>query len=286
MYRNICFTINNWTVDDIDSLLKAKYTYIICGFEVGAEGTPHIQGYMELKSQSRLSTIKKFMPRGHIEKRMGTQEEAIDYCKKDNNFIEDGSLKIQGKRNDLDQVRRIALEDGMRTITESCNFQQIRVAEKFLSYNEEPRNFKPLVVWIHGPTGTGKSKLARELCDSDDIYTKNTGTKWWDGYDKHECVIIDDFRPSWWDITYMLGLIDRYEFRVEFKGGLRQFVAKKIIITSAMKPEDCYRNTGEAIGQLVRRLDIIENLVSDVSEVGGVILGAPLQLEDNILSDL
>lgn len=275
MYKSICFTINNWTVDDIEKLLNAKYTYVITGFEIGAEGTPHIQGYMELQSQSRLTTLKKFFPRAHIERRMGSQEQAINYCKKDNNFVEDGEYKVQGKRNDLDKVRTIALEQGMRAVTDTFNYQGIKVAEKFLTYNEEPRNWKPTVVWLWGKTGVGKSKLARELCDSDDIYTKNTGTKWWDGYDKHECVIIDDFRPSWWDITYMLGLLDRYEFKVEFKGGLRQFVPRKIIVTSALSPEECYRNTGEAIGQLVRRIDIIENLVSDVSEVEGGNTKAP-----------
>lgn len=272
MYRNICFTINNYLLEDIEKLLDIKYTYIICGFETGKEGTPHIQGYIELKSQSRLTTIKKYMPRAHIEPRKGTQEQAINYCKKENNWIQDGNIKKQGKRNDLDEVRSDALENGMRCVTSKYNIQGIRVAEKFLTYNEEPRNWKPLVIWLYGPTGIGKSKLARELLDSDDIYTKNIGSKWWDGYDKHENVIIDDFRPSWWDLTYMLGLIDRYEFKIEYKGGSRQFVPKTIIITSAFHPKECYIGTGEAIDQLIRRIDIIDNIVSKVSEVEEVIL--------------
>lgn len=276
MFRNICFTINNWTVEDIDNLLKTKYTYLICGFEEGKEGTPHIQGYLELKSQSRLATIKKTIPRGHIEQRRGTQEQAITYCKKDGNFVTDGKPKEQGTRTDLDICRRTALEEGMRAVTSQFNLQGIRVAEKYLTYNEEPRHWKPLVIWIWGPTGTGKSRMARELIDSDDIYTKNSGTKWWDGYDRHENVIIDDFRPSWWDITYMLGLLDRYEFKIEYKGGLRQFVPRTIIITSAFAPADCYKGTGECIEQLLRRVDITEKIVSEVSEVGGGNTSPPL----------
>lgn len=267
MFRNFCFTINNYSEEDYHNLLKIPAEYLIIGYETGEKGTPHIQGYIELKKRTRFETLKKMMPRAHIETRKGTSAQAADYCKKDGKYEEWGTRKMQGKRNDLDKVRECALNDGMRTVTSIYNTQQIRVAEKFLTYNEEPRNWKPLVIWIYGPTGTGKSKLARELITSEDIYTKNTGTKWWDGYDKHENVIIDDFRPSWWDITYMLNLIDRYEFRIEYKGGSRQFVPKTIIITSSLHPKDCYYNTGEAIDQLLRRIDIIENLVPNVPEV-------------------
>lgn len=276
MFRNTCITINNYSVDDIVNLLNIGHIYVIVGFEYSSTGTPHMQVYLELLKRTRLETLKKRLPTAHFEHRMGSQDQAIEYCKKEGNYIEDGNRRDQGHRSDLDTCRKLALEGGMQAVTAHCNFQGIRVAEKFLSYNESPRNWKPLVVWLYGPTGTGKSKMAREILESDDIYTKNSATKWWDGYDGHENVIIDDFRPSWWDITYMLGLLDRYEFQVEFKGGLRQFRARKIIVTSALPPRECYKGTGEAIDQLVRRVDIIEEFVPIVPEVGGVILDPPI----------
>ena len=150
------------------------------------------------------------------------------------------------------------------------NLQQIRIAEKYLTYCEEPRNWVPNVYWLYGPSGAGKSKRAREIC-KEDVYCKNNGTKWWDGYDNHEYVIIDDFRDSWWPITYMLALLDRYEFLVEYKGGYRQFRAKTIVVTSINHPDSMYANTGECRNQLARRL----TSVTDVSEVGGVILIPP-----------
>lgn len=267
--RNVVFTINNYTLEDICLCADAPWSYLVVGWEKGEEGTPHMQGYGELIKQTRFTTVKKYLPRAHIEGRRGTQDEAIKYCKKDGFFTEHGSRRQQGARNDLCKMRAAALEEGMRGVTAWANFQGIRVAEKFLSFNEEARDWAPEVYWLWGPTGVGKSRIARKLASNeDDVYTKNTATKWWDGYDGHETVIIDDFRPSWWDLTYMLGLLDRYEFRVETKGGHRQMRAKTIIVTSCLPPVRCYIGTGEAVSQLLRRVTL-------VTEVGGVILEPP-----------
>jgi len=267
--RTVCFTINNYTTDDIVGMSAIEWHYVIVGWECGENGTPHMQGYGELAKVTRWSSIKKSMPRAHLEGRKGSQKQAIDYSKKEGFYTEHGTPKKQGARGDLDRVRDDALEGGMRSVTTWGNMQQIRVAEKFLAHNEEARDWQPDVYWLWGATGTGKSRIARELCtNKDDVYVKNTATKWWDGYDGHENVIIDDFRPSWWDLTYMLGLLDRYEFRVETKGGHRQFKPKTIIVTSALPPATCYTGTGECVKQLLRR-------VSLVTEVGGVILDCP-----------
>lgn len=260
--RNVCFTINNYDVEDISrlaDLVETNCKYMIIGFEVGESGTPHIQGYVEFARQISFNVIKKkWLPVGHFEARRGTSKQAADYCKKEGNWLHFGELSRPGKRTDLDGVRETAQTEGMRAVTRTANFQEIRVAEKYLTYNEEARKWKPTVIWIWGPTGTGKSSTATELCKDGDTYRKNTATKWWDGYDGHENIIIDDFRPSWWDLTYMLGLLDRYEFQVEVKGGMRQIRARQIIITSAIAPEQCYLGTGEAVEQLLRRIDIIE----------------------------
>lgn len=278
--RCACFTINNYTLDDFFTLGAVDCQYLIVGAEVGASGTPHLQGYIEFKKATRFTTARKLLGgRAHIEIRKGPQEKAIDYCKKDGDWTERGERKIQGDRVDLDRVRELAHEGGMRAVSAYSNLQQIHVAEKYLTYNEEKRDWKPTVTWIWGPTGTGKSRKAREMLADVDYYTKNDGAKWWPGYDAHEAVIIDDFRDSWFTLTEMLSLLDRYEKVVEFKGGYRQFLARQIIVTSAFPPRQCYKNTGEAIEQLIRRIDTVIQLgepvdslqqsVADVAEVAG-----------------
>lgn len=267
MLRNFVVTINNPLSNgglEICDWLEEHAEFVILGCETGESGTFHWQGYVELRKPCRWATIERLAFRWHIERRLGTQSEAIKYCEKDGNYITFGKRRCQGQRGDLDRIRRIAHEDGLRTVCMVGTLQQIKVAEKFLTYCEEPRDWTPTVTWLWGRSGAGKSRRARELCN-DDVYTKNCGTKWWDGYDNHECVIIDDFRDSWWPITYMLALLDRYEFMVEYKGGLRQFRAKTIVITSIYHPESMYSNTGECKTQLARRL----TTVSEVAEVGG-----------------
>lgn len=276
--RCACFTLNNYTFDDLVRLggLKDHVKYLVMGAEVGEQGTPHLQGYVEFNKSIRFNSAKKLLgDRVHIEQRRGTQQQAIDYCKKDGDVWEMGTPGNQGKRVDLDNVRQLAMDGGMRAVSRTSSLQQIKVAEKYLTYNEEPRDWKPEVYWLWGKTGVGKSRRAREIAGDQDTYCKNDGTKWWTGYDGHEVVIIDDFRDSWWSLTEMLSLLDRYEKIVEYKGGHRQFKPRTIIVTSAMSPEACYKNTGERIDQLLRRIDHIIECVADVAEVGEVILGLP-----------
>jgi len=46
--------------------------------------------------------------------------------------------------------------------------------------------------WYWGPTGTGKSKTARETAP--DAFLK-TNTKWWDGYDQQDDVLLEELGP-------------------------------------------------------------------------------------------
>lgn len=259
-YYNVCFTLNNYGEGEWTSFLEWKEcSYLCMGREVGDSGTPHIQGYIELKKKKSLRTLKKFNSRAHWEPRRGTGEQAATYCKKDGNFVETGKIKTpgQGKRNDLASIPELLNKHkSVRGILKEreCNIQQIRTAEKYLTYLEEPRNWKPHVTWIWGASGVGKSKLAWQLSEASDTYSKD-GEKWWDGYDGHETVIMDDFRAGNMKFNYLLKVLDRYPLRVEFKGGYRQLRAKKIIITTILHPENVYQLEGEPIKQLIRRID-------------------------------
>lgn len=267
------WTMTLWTKLDWASLIGDTVRFLIVGEEICPDtGRMHWQSYAEFHKPMEVAGLAKIFGKGNkfiLSK--GDQDSNITYCSKDAKVEEFGDRATPGKRNDLDKVREMALEDGMRGVTKVCNMQQIRVAEKFLTYNEEPRDWECKVVWLWGPSGAGKSRRAREIC-VEDVYVKNAGTKWWDGYDAHENVIIDDFRDSWWGITEMLSLLDRYEKQVEVKGGFRQFKPKTIVVTSINKPESFYKNTGESIRQLTRRITEIVYVpfgTENDTEVGG-----------------
>lgn len=273
LLRNAVFTLANWTPEHKVALARyagSTCEYLTYGEEVApTTGMLHLQGYMELRKRTRMTTVKKEMGIDsiHLEPRRGTQTQAITYCHKDGHVTTYGAPKEQGHRTDLDEVREAAVTGGMREVACTYNYMQMRTAEKYLTYCEPARDEKPCVIWLTGESGVGKSRTAREICveyGEGDIYTKNDASKWWDGYDRHTSVVIDDFRDSWWPMTEMLRILDRYECRVECKGGSRQFIAKLIVVTSIKDPWMCYmgmKDGAEPREQLLRRIDRVIRLV-------------------------
>lgn len=265
--RGWCLTLNNYTNEEFVQLQKIG-DYGILGKEVGENGTPHLQGYLYFKNKISLRGLKFISPRAHFEIAKGTPADNQKYCSKDNAATAWGKLPQQGERTDLEDAREFLLQsEPMRKVSDMMNLQVTKNAEKWLTYNEPKRTEKPLVKWFWGPSGVGKTRKATD--ELPDAYIKTGSTKWWDGYDAHEDVILDDLRSNHIEFTELLNLLDRYGKRIEHKGGMRQFRAKRIIITSIYSPEEMYagmqersRNK-EPIEQLLRRIDIIHAMAGD-----------------------
>lgn len=252
-----CFT--SWDMDK-DPLNWEGYSYLIRGVERCPEtGKLHYQGYVEFTTNWRLNRLKKLDERAHFETRKGKQEDAIKYCKKEECWMESGvkAESNQGKRTDLEIARELVKDGGnMRDVVESVSgFQAIRAAEKYLQYKEAKRTWKPTVNWYYGPTGSGKTRRALKEA-GEDVWVSGKNLKWWEGYDGHESVVIDDFRGDFCTFHELLRILDRYEYRIEVKGGSRQLLAKTIWITSPFRPEEVYK-TREDVEQLLRRIDNI-----------------------------
>lgn len=104
------FTLNNYTEEEkevILSLYPQTAKYMVCGYEEGENGTPHIQGFISFVDKKRFQQVKRFIgERAHIEKAKHPKE-AAEYCKKDGVFDEKGEnpWKTQGKRTDLEEFK-------------------------------------------------------------------------------------------------------------------------------------------------------------------------------------
>jgi hypothetical protein len=255
------WSFTNFDLDHDYTQLMNECSYLIVGLETCPKTkTIHHQCYVEFTSQRVFSTIKKLVPKAHIESAKGGPEANKKYCSKDNNvIIEHGEMKRQGKRTDLDNVKKMikngaTLDDIIDT---DANYQCIRASEVILKYKEPKRNWKPNVYWYYGPTGTGKTKMAVEMAGAR-FWMSNKNLQWWEGYDGHENVIIDDFRPNYCDFPELLRILDRYEYRVMVKGGSRQLRCKNIWITAPFHPKDAYTHVNEDVNQLLRRIDEIK----------------------------
>lgn len=87
--RKLCFTFNNYNNIEYSKIVEIceSRSYLYCiGEEVGESGTPHLQGYIEFKTPKSWSTIKKLLPKAHIEKAKGNRQQNLTYCKKDGKF--------------------------------------------------------------------------------------------------------------------------------------------------------------------------------------------------------
>lgn len=282
--RNYCFTINNPTTDNL--VFPEQVKYGIYQPETGENGTPHLQGYMELDNGYRIAALKKWggdWARAHYEPRGGTREQAREYCtpehiekngktKAENGgvrgpYVEHGSFKTeQGKRTDLLGATNLASKTkSLKRVAEEYPTEFVRHAKGFEKLIEvlgpEPRDFKTQVYVFYGSPGAGKSRMATRLSGDQAFYLTRGigGAVWWDGYEGHKDVIIDEFY-GWLGYDFMLRLLDRYPMRVQVKGGTREFVSKRIFITSNKPWNEWYKfsdNPNMVSGTLERRIDYI-----------------------------
>lgn len=265
--KNWVFTLNNYTNDEVDALealgteLPSPLCYLVFGKEQGENGTPHLQGYICYKSKKEFNVVKSVVsPRAHIEPAKGSPRQASDYCKKDNEYKEYGTLpKGKGYRSDLhDIARKIRQGATIRRISQEHPESYIRYNSgikklKHLVSEEQPRHVPQ--IWVFwGPTGSGKSRRVWEFTSQSQCWV-SPGSKWFDGYDDHPAVLFDDFDGSWFKLTYLLKLLDRHPFSVPVKGAYVTWNPKTIYLTSNHEPKEWYADANpEHQAALLRRL--------------------------------
>lgn len=283
--KNWCFTLNNYTAADEEKLAATaqdeRVKYLVYGRELAPEtGTPHLQGYIELDRRFRLGQLKRLGGLGgaHLEAARGSGQSNREYCVKDRDVVEFGEACAagQGRRSDIDNVRELVKTTGsIRVVSDKVtSYQALRFAEAYLKYHGPTRQWETQVRWFHGRTGSGKTRRALEEAEGRHdpewipesstpraVYWKLACKTWWDGYDGHDDVILDDFRPDWFSFSYLLGLLDRYPFLVETKGGTRQLLARRIWITAPVAPDLMFCGTikEDDILQLLRRITEIRS---------------------------
>lgn len=264
-----CFTNFNLDFNYLDFLEKSTATYILYGHEKCPKTLKeHHQGFVYFDgARSSKKGVSKQLGNAHVEPCRGNLDQNTDYCSKDSNVVELGEKPKQGHRTDLDSVKDQIMEQKL-SVDQICIdnpnlFHQYgRTLSKLedIALRKRYRTTMTEGIWIWGESGFGKSHKAFEGYSPETHYVYPNDNGWWDGYTGQEIVIINEFRGQ---IPYyeLLDLCDKWPKTVKRRS--REpvpFLAKKLIITSCMPPNEVYHNLSamDDLEQLERRFEIIK----------------------------
>lgn len=243
--------------------LPPGVTYIRGQLETGAEnGFLHWQVLACFNNRVRLSAVKHvFGEQAHCE--LSRSEAANLYVWKEETRVagtqfELGALPLnRNNPDDWKRVKQLAKEGKLEDIPEDIYIRFYRTLKTIKrDFMVAPANLENVCgVWIHGPPGVGKSHKARQ--DYPNAYLKPCN-KWWDGYQEHENVILDDFDKNHECLGHHLKIwTDKYSFIAETKGGAMQIRPKKVVVTSNYTIDQIFGTDGVLTAALQRRFHVI-----------------------------
>lgn len=232
-FRNCCFT--SFQILEFFSQLteiERHCNYIIFQLELCPQTMqPHIQGYLELKEQMSLTPLKKLLlEQTHIEKRRGTQKQAIEYCLKDETSLGDiyryqhGEPNNQGKRTDLEDDFRNYLAGNHGEVSSSNLIRYGKAFEQLKKKAIPARTKKPksyLLVykkeidvykWVYDKFKPETTKF---------FYKEQTE---WNGYEGEDITIIP-VQPDWGV------LISEYPYTIKQLYMVCQFNSPIVVMT-------------------------------------------------------
>lgn len=186
---NWCFTTNNYTDDHVATLRALgdsnDVKYLIFGYEVGDNGTPHLQGFVSFTKRLRFSQVTELIPDSHLSVTRQLKN-AIEYCKKEGNFVEFGSCPDgPGTRSDLSEFKAFVKNGNVdiRIIREEYSL----ICAKYPRFvNEYIRDNLPSIPFEHFPLRDWQQRLNHDLllppCDRKIIFivdaAGNKGKTW------------------------------------------------------------------------------------------------------------
>lgn len=239
----------------------ATYT---CGqLERGAQGTLHLQFFLNFHQKARISKITGVDKRIHCEP-VKVNNGADTYCMKSDTRVEgpwefgDRPFKRNSKV-DWDLIKNSAQIGDLDSIPAQIyvtHYPKLKaIAKDHMVFPPDSDHLKG--IWIYGPSGVGKSRSARK--EYPGSYPKLCN-KWWDGYQGQKTVIMDDLGPDHECLAQQLKIwTDHYSCLLETKGGAIPAQYDWFIVTSQYSIEEIFKDH-RTVEALLRRFKVIHML--------------------------
>jgi len=239
--------------------LPRELSYVRGQLELGANGFLHWQLVAAWPKNVRLSAVRKQFGPFHAE--LTKSDAALAYVWKEDTRIPNTQFELgelafkRNSKRDWDQIWESAKSGNITAIDAATRVQHYKTLKQIKADHLAPAAIERTVHVFWGPTGTGKSRRAWDEAGIT-AYPKDPRTKFWDGYQGHVNVVMDEFRGAI-DISHLLRWFDRYPVIVEVKGSSTVLMATTIWITSNLDPRDWFAGIDVATRDaLLRRLTI------------------------------
>nr|WAE42665.1 MAG: replication associated protein [Cressdnaviricota sp.] len=249
--------------------LPAGLAYIKGQLELAASGFLHWQLVAVWTAAVRLATVRDVFGEHHAE--ATRSEAALAYVWKEETRVQGTQFelgKLAMKRNsstDWDNVRALAVAGDFSEVPSDVYVRCYNQLKRIAADHLQPKALFREVNCYWGRSGVGKTRRAYEEAlglagegGARAVYWKDATSKWWDGYQGQDLVIIDEFRGGI-ALDLMLRWLDRYPVVVECKGSSIPLVASRIWVTSNLVPRLWYPDLDIATQcALMRRMNVVE----------------------------
>lgn len=294
--RRYCFTLNNYTEEEYDAIVKwmssTTTDYAIVGKEVGKNKTPHLQGYVRFPNARSHGGVRDLpgMKRSSLFFCRGEEHHNREYCSKDGDFKEfhPENYTAGKKGKNLDEYAQIVLKDGnaglKKMIQENPKVYVLhgRGFRELIAATAPKRHLSapPKCVYAWGVAGSGKSTLIHKLAEEEaaatgkEIYYFGSQFPWADAYNGEEIIVIDDIRDVDQKgvrvpLNFMTRMIDVWPHKVQVKGLTSvEFYGSSFYMSSVFYPNDIFnKDAGDDVDQFLRRITELYHCTRDA---GGV----------------
>jgi len=285
--RHFCLTWNNYP-ENFYPILKGyvtefKIQYLKFGLEVSKTGTPHLQMHVMYRNdKTKLQVIKNF-PGCHVMFCKNPVRSLLyvakgdmdsDYFKslrspdKDPKYGNNAAVFDFGKppvfklkeKQEKGGVATAAKWEQIWDHAKAGRVESIPASERVRCYNTIKRiqiEYRPPPValkeahnyWVWGPAGCGKTTWFERKFKGN-YYRKSLTSKWWNGYDNHDVVLLNEVSQDAAKYNmahYLKEWGDLYPFQIEMKGTMFMIRPKTFYVMSNYSMEQVFENQADLV---------------------------------------
>lgn len=198
----------------------------------------HLQCVVYFNSPRTFKSVQKKLKPRHVEIAKGNVEDNDKYVSKGGDTVEYGVKPEQGKRNDLEKVKK-KIKEGITSeeLDDIIPFQmQLQYGKRLEEYrlkHEEKRNWTTNIIIFSGNLEKCEKEAVR--LGAKRIYKED---KYINGYNGEDMVYFHRFNPKEWSENLFMDIIgcNPYDIRVLY--GTRNWKPRVIIFITNWSPDD------------------------------------------------